>query len=82
MKVAGGREGSKYNGEPEIGEKKHSDIAAILDDPTISFWRKCRAWHDHMSDYMRKWAEKHRNGEPDTWTPGAASPVERTESHA
>ena len=58
MAIAGGREGSKYNGEPKLTP------AAQLTGMTPR-----RGWHRRMTNYLRQWAYAHRDGDADTWTP-------------
>jgi hypothetical protein len=45
----------KNKGAKYAGMNIHSDIQ--------------RDWYQNMQDYLRRWAEEHRDGRRDTWTP-------------
>lgn len=59
MALAGGKNGSKYAGEPNSAV-----VQAALNEGTI------RGWHRGMTSYCREWALEHQDGRTDTWTPG------------
>lgn len=58
MALAGGKNGSKYAGEPN-SPAVAQDVAS--DDPRI--------WFRGMTAYCRAWALAHQGGAVDTWTP-------------
>jgi hypothetical protein len=58
MALAGGKNNSKYAGEPN---SKY--VMMQLETGTV------RGWHNGMIAYLRDWVEVHRNGEIDMWTP-------------
>jgi hypothetical protein len=59
MALAGGKNNSKYNGEPN---SKY--VSMQLETGTM------RGWFNAMTSYLRDWVATHRDGRPDTWTPG------------
>ncbi len=58
MALAGGRNESKYKGEPN---SKY--VSMQLETGTM------RGWHNGMTSYLREWVEVHKDGGVDTWTP-------------
>jgi hypothetical protein len=58
MALAGGKNTSKYKGEPN---SKY--VTMQLQTGTI------RGWHRGMTAYLRDWVAVHRDGREDTWTP-------------
>lgn len=58
LSLAGGRNLSKYKGEPN-----DKYISMKLATGSI------RDWHSAMAQYCRQWAYTHRDMRPDTWTP-------------
>ena len=58
MALAGGKNDSKYKGEPN---SKY--VSMQLETGTI------RGWHRGMTTYLAEWVEVHRDGRQDTWTP-------------
>lgn len=58
MHRCGVKEASKYFGELNTPEEN----ALLLDGGE-------REWFDAMTSYLRRWAEAHRDGSADTWTP-------------
>lgn len=58
MALAGGKNNSKYAGEPN---SKY--VVQQLDTGTI------RGWHTGMTAYIRDWVEEHKDMREDTWTP-------------
>jgi hypothetical protein len=58
LRMAGGRDGGKYAGEPNSPA-----VWAQLESGTV------RGWHRGMTTYMREWVEVHKDGRQDTWTP-------------
>ncbi len=71
MARAGGREGSKYNGEPEVGGIK--PLYVLEKDGSLTKWKRIRLWHERMAAYLKAWAYEHRDGKQDTWTPAPAT---------
>jgi hypothetical protein len=69
MALAGGRNNSKYRGEPN---SKYE--SAQLETGTI------RGWHRTMTSYLRRWAYAHRDGRDDTWTPAPSPAPSRKEA--
>ncbi len=58
MALAGGKNDSKYKGEPnckDVFMKVSSD--------------NCRDWFSGVQEYMKQWVEEHKEIKPDTWTP-------------
>lgn len=58
MALAGGKNNSKYNGEPN---SKY--VSMQLETGTM------RGWFNAMTTYLREWVDTHKDGRPDTWTP-------------
>ena len=58
MALAGGKNDSKYKGEPN-GRDVFMKIS------TGSY----RDWFDGVREYLRQWVEEHKEIKPDTWTP-------------
>lgn len=58
MALAGGKGNSKYKGQPN---SKY--VSMQIETGTV------RGWHRGMTSYLRDWAETHRDGRDDTWTP-------------
>jgi len=58
MALAGGKNGSKYAGEPN-----GTYVVQQLATGTR------RSWHRGMTAYLRAWVAEHQDGRADTWTP-------------
>ncbi len=58
IELAGGKNDSKYKGEPN---SKYMTMQ--LETNTV------RGWHRGMTTYLRDWVEVHKDGREDTWTP-------------
>lgn len=58
MAMAGGKNNSKYKGEPN-----NKYVKEQLGNGTI------RGWFNAMTSYCRDWAYEHADGREDTWTP-------------
>ncbi|MCK5601535.1 hypothetical protein KAR91_06700 [Candidatus Pacearchaeota archaeon] len=58
MSLRGGRNDSKYNGEPNTEEVKKLFAS-----------NSYRQWYKGVQLYMRDWIEEHKEIKPDTWTP-------------
>lgn len=58
MTLAGGKNDSKYKGEPN---NKYESMG--LETGTY------RGWFNTMTSYLRRWAYEHQDGRTDTWTP-------------
>jgi len=61
MALAGGKNDSKYKGEPNS-----EYVSMQLDTGTI------RGWHRGMTAYLKDWVDEHKDGKWDTWTPVGA----------
>jgi hypothetical protein len=59
MAKASGRPGSKYVGEPNTETEER-----------LVKSNNKREWFRGMTSYLRRWVDEHRDGNPDTWTPG------------
>lgn len=71
LALAGGRNNSKYAGEPN---NKYETMG--LETGTL------RGWHRTMTSYLRRWAMEHRDGRDDTWTPAVyCNGGDTSESH-
>lgn len=58
LALAGGKNNSKYEGEPN---SKY--VSMQLETGTV------RGWHKAMTSYLRDWVAEHQDGRQDTWTP-------------
>jgi hypothetical protein len=59
MALAGGKNDSKYKGEPN---SKY--VSMQIETGTVI------GWFSGMTTYLREWVEEHKDGRQDTWTPG------------
>lgn len=55
--------GRKYQGEP-LTKYETMGLEALTPE----------SWHQTMVSYLRRWVDEHKDGAPDTWTPGPATP--------
>lgn len=58
LALAGGKNDSKYKGEP-------NDKYVTMKVSTGG----CRDWFDGVREYLRQWVDEHKEIKPDTWTP-------------
>lgn len=76
MAKAGGMPGSKYNGEPET--EKYKSMNLVNNSAESTLWQRRRFWFSRMTEYLRAWANEHKDGREDMWTPSQRTSMDNS----